>query len=73
MYDGFTTAGVEVLLDDTDNRAGAKLANMDLIGLPWQVVVVPRGIATNVVEVKNRKTGVRDEMTPDAALNRLIG
>ena len=71
LYDGFTTAGVEVLLDDTDNRAGAKLANMDLIGLPWQVVVGPRGIATNVVEVKNRKTGEKHEMSPEQALSKL--
>src|SRR3546814_12278978 len=66
-------AGVEVLMDDRDERPGPKLANMDLIGLPWQVVVGPRGLANGVVEVKNRKTGVREEMTSEAALARLTG
>lgn len=73
LYGKLANAGVEVLMDDRDERPGAKLANMDLIGLPWQVVVGPRGLANGVVEVKNRKTGVRDELTPEAALNRLIG
>jgi prolyl-tRNA synthetase len=71
LYDGFATAGTDVLLDDTDNRAGAKMANMDLIGLPWQVVIGPRGIANNVVEVKNRKTGEKHEMSPEQALSKL--
>lgn len=73
LYAGFANAGVEVLMDDREERPGPKLANMDLIGLPWQVVVGPRGIANGVVEVKNRKTGEREEMTPEAAMNRLAG
>ena len=61
-----------MLLDDRDERAGPKLANMDLIGLPWQIVVGPRGIKSGVVELKNRKTGESEELSPEAALNRLV-
>jgi prolyl-tRNA synthetase len=46
---------------------------MDLIGLPWQLVVGPRGLANNLVEVKNRKSGERRELAPEAALNLLAG
>jgi prolyl-tRNA synthetase len=60
-----------VLYDDRDESAGAKFAAMDLIGLPWQFVIGPRGLTNNVVEVKNRKTGERKEVGPDAALSLL--
>ena len=73
LYAKLKRAGVEVLMDDRDERPGPKLANMDLIGLPWQAIVGPRGIANGVVEVKNRRTGEREELTPEAALNRLTG
>jgi len=73
IYEKLGNAGVEVLLDDRDERPGPKLANMDLIGLPWQIIVGPRGLANGVVEVKNRKSGEREEMAPEAALNRLAG
>lgn len=52
-------AGLDVLYDDTDQRAGAKFAGMDLIGLPWQLIVGPRGVAAGEVEVKRRSTGER--------------
>jgi prolyl-tRNA synthetase len=42
-----------------------------LIGLPWQGVVGPRGLEKGLVEVKNRKTGAKEEMPADAAVNRL--
>ena len=57
--------------DDRDERAGVKFSDMDLIGLPWQLIVGPRGLKNGVVEVKNRKTGERDEMSLDAALSRI--
>ncbi len=56
----YEKAGKEVLYDDTDQRPGAKFATADLIGLPWQVIVGPRGVAEGTVEVKNRRTGERD-------------
>jgi len=70
LYAKLTKAGVEVLYDDRDERAGGKLADMDLIGLPWQVIIGPRGLKNGIVEVKNRKTGVSEELTPDAVMNR---
>ncbi|MCR9070339.1 MAG: proline--tRNA ligase [Alphaproteobacteria bacterium] len=73
LYAKLGRAGIDVLMDDTGDRPGAKLATMDLIGLPWQIIVGPRGIANGVVEVKNRKTGEREEMTPEAALKRFAG
>ncbi|MCL6682598.1 proline--tRNA ligase [Sphingomonas alba] len=64
-------AGVEVLYDDRDERGGAKLAGMDLMGLPWQVIIGPRGLASGVVELKNRRTGDREELSIESALTRL--
>ncbi|HWT31945.1 MAG TPA: proline--tRNA ligase [Propylenella sp.] len=65
-------AGIEVLYDDIDQRAGAKFATMDLIGLPWQLIVGPRGAAVGEVEMKRRATGERETMGIDAAVNRLV-
>jgi len=73
LYAKLTAAGVDVLYDDTDARGGTKFSNMDLIGLPWQIVVGPRGLKSGVVEMKNRATGDREEMTPEAALKALTG
>ena len=65
-----TGAGKDVLYDDTNERPGAKFACMDLIGLPWQVVGGPRGLEKGLVEIKNRKTGAKDELSTDALMNR---
>ena len=72
-YAKLTAAGVEVLYDDRDERPGTKFADMDLIGLPWQLIVGPRGLKNGLVEVKRRKDDAREEMSPDAALNKLQG
>jgi prolyl-tRNA synthetase len=64
-------AGVEVLIDDREESAGAKFAAMDLIGLPWQAVVGPRGVKQGVVELKSRATGERLELAPEALVDRL--
>ncbi len=71
LYGKLQAAGVEVLYDDRDDRGGAKLASMDLIGLPWQLVVGPRGIAAGTVELKSRATGEREELSLESALARL--
>jgi prolyl-tRNA synthetase len=71
LYRKLETAGLEVLYDDRDERPGAKFADMDLIGLPWQVIVGPRGLAAGVVELKRRSTGERTELSFDDALNAL--
>ncbi|HVJ40359.1 MAG TPA: proline--tRNA ligase [Dongiaceae bacterium] len=71
IYGKLRTAGTEVLYDDRDERAGAKFAEMDLIGLPWQLTVGPRGAAKGEVELKNRRTGEKQELSLEAALNRI--
>jgi len=65
-------AGVSVLYDDMDTRAGAKFASMDLIGLPWQAIVGPRGAASGEVEIKRRASGERETLSLDAAASKLI-
>ena len=68
-----TAAGKEPLYDDRNERAGGKFADMDLIGLPWQLIVGPRGLKNGVVELKNRASGEREEVSIDSALSRLLG
>jgi len=68
LYDALAAAGHDPLLDDRDERPGAKLAAMDLIGIPWQIVVGPRGMENGVVEVKRRKSGETSEVSPESAL-----
>ena len=71
LYQRLSNAGIDVLYDDRDERAGAKFTNMDLIGLPWQLVVGPRGLTEGTVEIKNRATGEKETMSLDAAVNKL--
>ena len=71
IYDNLVQSGIEVLYDDREARAGAKFADMDLIGLPWQVVVGPRGLEKGLVELKDRKSGERLEISILSAINRL--
>jgi prolyl-tRNA synthetase len=71
LYRDLAAKGVEVLYHDLDERPGAKFATADLIGLPWQVLVGPRGLAEGKVEVKKRADGTRDAITPAAALDLL--
>ncbi|MHA1152417.1 MAG: proline--tRNA ligase [Alphaproteobacteria bacterium] len=73
IYAKLQEAGIEVLYDDRDERAGAKFAEMDLIGLPWQLVIGPRGLDKGVVELKRRAGGAREELSLEAALARLTG
>lgn len=71
LYTQLETAGVEVLYDDRDERGGAKFAAMDLIGLPWQLVVGPKGVVAGTVELKRRGGGAREELSVESALERL--
>ncbi|WP_343562846.1 proline--tRNA ligase [Kiloniella sp. b19] len=73
LYGKLQSAGVEVLYDDRDGGAGAKFADMDLIGLPWQLVVGPRGLKNGVVELKNRASGEKVELSIEDALAKLVG
>jgi prolyl-tRNA synthetase len=72
IYGKLRRAGVEVLHDDRDESPGAKFATMDLIGLPLQIIVGPRGLAAGTVEEKDRRSGARRDETVEAALNRLL-
>jgi prolyl-tRNA synthetase len=71
LYERLREAGADVLYDDRDERGGVKLGSMDLIGLPWQLIVGPRGIASGTVELKRRSTGDREELSIESALARL--
>jgi prolyl-tRNA synthetase len=72
IYAKLQAAGLSVLYDDRDDRAGAKFAAMDLIGLPWQIIAGPKSIAAGEVELKERATGARHSLTFESALNRLV-
>jgi prolyl-tRNA synthetase len=72
FYERLQAAGFRVLYDDRDDRAGAKFAAMDLIGLPWQLIVGPKGLKAGEIELKERATGARHSLTFDAALNALV-
>ena len=72
LYERMIASGVDPLYDDRDERGGAKFAGMDLIGLPWQIVVGPKGLKQGIVEMKNRATGAREELSPEAALAKVV-
>ena len=71
LYKAMVAAGLDPLYDDREERAGAKFATMDLIGLPWRVTVGPRGLANGVVELTSRRTGESEEMSAEAAVARI--
>ncbi|WP_126976964.1 proline--tRNA ligase [Frigidibacter oleivorans] len=71
LYGALQARGLDPLYDDRDERAGAKFATMDLIGLPWRITVGPRGLAANKVELTCRRTGESEEMSPEAAVAKL--
>jgi prolyl-tRNA synthetase len=72
LYARLGSAGISVLLDDTGEGAGGKFATMDLIGLPFQMIVGPRGLKSGEVEVKDRGTGERSSLSLDAAVNHVV-
>jgi len=72
LYRALTAKGLEPLYDDRKERAGAKFATMDLIGLPWRITVGPRGLKNGVVELTSRKTGENQELKPEDAIARLV-
>ena len=65
VYAALKSRNVETLYDDTDERPGAKFTVMDLIGLPWQVIIGPRGLRQGIAEVKRRATGERQNVPLD--------
>ncbi|CAN7455711.1 proline--tRNA ligase [Devosia sp. LjRoot16] len=71
LYDDLTREGIDVLLDDRDQGAGGKFAAADLIGIPYQLIVGPRGLKDGVVEIKHRKSGERETLSIEEAVGRL--
>ena len=71
LYAELTAAGYDVLYDDTEERAGAKFATADLIGMTWQILVGPKGHAEGKVELKRRVDGSRELIAPSDIVERL--
>jgi prolyl-tRNA synthetase len=69
-YGQLMKAGVDALYDDTNERPGAKFSTMELIGVPELIVIGPKGLKSGLVELRNRKSGVTEEMSLEAAINR---
>jgi prolyl-tRNA synthetase len=73
LYNQLKAKNIDVLLDDTEERAGSKFATHDLIGSPWQIIIGPKKSQANLVELKNRRSGEVEDMTPERAINEIIG
>lgn len=71
FYAKLTAMGLDILYDDRDERAGSKFATIDLIGIPWKLIIGPRGLKEGLVELVSRRTGEAENITPEAALNRI--
>ncbi|MGE3868314.1 MAG: proline--tRNA ligase [Pseudorhodoplanes sp.] len=71
LYAALREKGVDVLYHDLDERPGSKFATADLIGIPWQILVGPKGLAAGQVELKRRSDGTRDLLGPEDAIRRL--
>ncbi|MEL6099961.1 MAG: proline--tRNA ligase [Pseudomonadota bacterium] len=72
LYAELVKHGLDPLYDDRDERAGGKFATMDLIGLPWRITVGPRGLKNGVVELTNRRSGESEELSPEAAVAKVV-
>ena len=71
LYRTMRSQGVDVLYDDRDERPGAKFATADLIGIPWQAMIGPKSLAEGKVELKNRKTGERELLSPEEVVMKV--
>jgi prolyl-tRNA synthetase len=73
LYAELAAAGIDTLYDDRDQPAGAKFATADLIGIPYQLILGPRGLKDGQAEIKHRKTGERETLPLASAVARLKG
>jgi prolyl-tRNA synthetase len=71
LYRDLSAKGIDVLYHDLDERPGSKFATADLIGVPWQVVIGPKGLASGTFEVKKRADGSRENLSPAATTDLL--
>jgi prolyl-tRNA synthetase len=72
LYAELSEAGLEVLLDDRNERAGVKFKDADLIGIPYRIVPGPRALANGNVELANRASGEREEIALDAIVAEVV-
>ena len=70
-YKALQAAGLDPIYDDTSERPGAKFSTAEIIGVPYQIIIGPKGLDKGVVEFKVRKTGEKIELSLEAAINRL--
>lgn len=73
IYAKLKKAGIDVLLDDSEDSIGSKFATHELIGIPYNIVVGPKGAKENKVEFKVRKTLTKEDLSPEEAINRVVG
>jgi prolyl-tRNA synthetase len=71
LYADLQAAGLDTLYDDRDQGAGAKFATADLVGIPYQIVLGPRGLKSGEAEIKHRKSGERETLPIGEAVARL--
>ena len=71
LYEELQAAGLDVLYDDRDTAAGSKFATADLVGIPYQVILGPRGVKGGEAEIKHRKGGERETLPISSAVARL--
>jgi prolyl-tRNA synthetase len=71
IYQQLGARGVDVLYHDKEERPGAKFAAADLIGIPWQIMIGPKGLAEGKVELKSRADGSRELLSPEAVVAKL--
>jgi prolyl-tRNA synthetase len=71
LYGELGNAGLDVLYDDRDAPAGQKFATADLIGIPYQIILGPRGLKEGQAEIKHRKTGERETLPLANAVERV--
>jgi len=72
LYNDLRTAGVDVLLDDRDGRAGVKFADAELVGIPLRVTIGPRGIENGKLELTTRADGKQVDVPTDEVAGQLV-
>jgi prolyl-tRNA synthetase len=71
LYGELKTAGIDLLYDDRDQPAGSKFATADLIGVPYQIILGPRGLKAGEAEIKHRRTGERETVPLSGIVARI--
>lgn len=72
LYEQLRNAGLDVILDDRKERPGVMFADMELVGVPHSIIIGDRNLDNNEVEYKNRRTGEKEMISPEAIVERLL-